>query len=418
MATTGSGSASLTVGIVGGSIAGCTAAIMLARIGCDVTVFERSHGELQGRGAGIGSYARVIDELYEQGLVDDDFPVTSSASMHYLRRTDAENRLGRHAWQQRHDFTMMHWGDLYRQLRKRVPNTAYRPGCDITDVRQPNESKAALTLSTGETATFDVVVFADGYRSFGRQQLFPDTELRYAGYVAWRGLVGEDAVNDPDPLEQAMVRIGYSGGHGIIYLVPGLDGSTVRRQRLINWAIYVPVTEHELPAMLTDSDGRVHGGSLPPRAMPIERENRLKESFRTHFPTYWSGIIDRTPNTFVQAIYDTTVPAYRSGRICLAGDAGALAPPHTGSGVFKAMNNGLGLASALETADSIDAGLATWNESQTAGGNRMVIYGRQAEEALVTAIPNWAEMSEPEMEEWWTSVGAEAARAFGRARAS
>ena len=44
----------LRVGIVGGSIAGCVTAIELARLGADVTVFERSR-HLQDRGAGLGS---------------------------------------------------------------------------------------------------------------------------------------------------------------------------------------------------------------------------------------------------------------------------------------------------------------------------------------------------------------------------
>ena len=43
-------SKSLKVGIVGGSIAGCSAAILMSRAGHDVTVFERSRGVLQGRG--------------------------------------------------------------------------------------------------------------------------------------------------------------------------------------------------------------------------------------------------------------------------------------------------------------------------------------------------------------------------------
>ena len=274
----------LRIGIVGGSIAGCTTAIALERIGCDVTVFERSHGELQGRGAGIGSYAQVIGELQKQNLVDDDFPVTSSSAMDYRRRAKREERLGRLAWRQHLDFTLMHWGDLYRQLRKRVPDSAYRPGSRVTAIQQPSASEVTVELSSGETATFDVVVFADGYQSFGREQLVPGTALRYGGYIAWRGLVDEGAVDDPEPLEQAMVRIGYSGGHGIFYFVPGFDGSTVRHRRLINWAIYVPVDEKSLPEMLTDNEGRVHDGSLPPGAMPLARENRLKASFRDHFP--------------------------------------------------------------------------------------------------------------------------------------
>jgi 2-polyprenyl-6-methoxyphenol hydroxylase-like FAD-dependent oxidoreductase len=49
-------SKSLKVGIVGGSIAGCSAAILMSRAGHDVTVFERSRGVLQGRG-GRNCYA-------------------------------------------------------------------------------------------------------------------------------------------------------------------------------------------------------------------------------------------------------------------------------------------------------------------------------------------------------------------------
>ena len=41
------------VAVIGGSIAGCAAAIALRRAGCEVTVFERSQGALRARGAGI-----------------------------------------------------------------------------------------------------------------------------------------------------------------------------------------------------------------------------------------------------------------------------------------------------------------------------------------------------------------------------
>ena len=42
------------VAVIGGSIAGCAAAIALSRAGCDVTVYERSLGDLADRGFGIG----------------------------------------------------------------------------------------------------------------------------------------------------------------------------------------------------------------------------------------------------------------------------------------------------------------------------------------------------------------------------
>lgn len=45
----------LNIGIIGGSIAGCSAAILLGREGHKVDVFERSRGDLVGRGGGMGA---------------------------------------------------------------------------------------------------------------------------------------------------------------------------------------------------------------------------------------------------------------------------------------------------------------------------------------------------------------------------
>ena len=42
------------VGVVGGSIGGLTAALVLRDLGCEVDVFERSGTALEARGAGIG----------------------------------------------------------------------------------------------------------------------------------------------------------------------------------------------------------------------------------------------------------------------------------------------------------------------------------------------------------------------------
>jgi len=62
----------LKVGIVGGSIAGCTTAIELVRLGCDVTLYERTGEELKDRGAGIGVPPSVIDTFIRRDLVDAD----------------------------------------------------------------------------------------------------------------------------------------------------------------------------------------------------------------------------------------------------------------------------------------------------------------------------------------------------------
>ena len=62
----------LNIGIVGGSIAGCTAAIELHRAGHQVTVFERSPAALKDRGAGMAAPVDTIKQLIERDLIDAD----------------------------------------------------------------------------------------------------------------------------------------------------------------------------------------------------------------------------------------------------------------------------------------------------------------------------------------------------------
>ena len=55
------------VGVIGGSIAGCAAAIALRRNGCDVTVFERTASAQECRGTGIAIPQTLNDILKFKG---------------------------------------------------------------------------------------------------------------------------------------------------------------------------------------------------------------------------------------------------------------------------------------------------------------------------------------------------------------
>ncbi|SCD41539.1 MULTISPECIES: hypothetical protein [unclassified Streptomyces] len=62
--------AALRIGVVGGSIAGCAAAVAGFRAGADVTVYERSGAELQDRGFGIVIPPPLHRELVGSGHLD------------------------------------------------------------------------------------------------------------------------------------------------------------------------------------------------------------------------------------------------------------------------------------------------------------------------------------------------------------
>ena len=105
--------------------------------------------------------------------------------------------------------------------------------------------------------------------------------------------------------------------------------------------------------------------------------------------------------SFVQPIFSGTVPAYRRGRMALLGDAGAVAPPFTGSGVFKAMMNAVELATTLAESSSVDGALEDWSARQTERGKRLAALGDQMEVAFVWEAPDLSSMTEPDARAWW-----------------
>lgn len=394
----------LKVGIIGGSIAGCTTAIELVRLGCEVTLFERTGEELKDRGAGIGVPPSVIDTFIQRDLVDADIPYFPSRSFTRIWRTEQEHRYGYWAWDQPANLALLNWGGLYRNLRKRVPDQVYRTGQRVVSLHQQEDSRVQVALANGTTQEFDLVVCADGYTSLGRRALFPEATIKYAGYVLWRGFLLEKELDESKPLDSGVRCLGYPGGHGIFYFVPGPDESTAPGRRLVNWGIYTPVPEALLTDFLTDKEGNPREGSLPPGAMPLSTETPLKQKAYERIPDYYAEIVDKSPDTFAYAIYDCQVPAYRKGRICLVGDAGAFARPHSAAGALKGINDATALGDALKTHRSVEEALAQWNTIRTETNNNLVKFGNQLGKALVTEIPDWSKMDATSMEKWFTSI--------------
>lgn len=393
------------IAVVGGSIAGCAAAIELSRIGCDVTVHERSGEQLKDRGAGIGVPRQVIETFIERDLVDADLPYFPVDSFLRICRSDTDPRHGRIAWDQPVTLAALNWGALYRNLRARVPEGCYcthRQAVALQghDGREEDE-QAAIDFADGSREQADVVVCADGYSSLGRSTLFPELAFDYAGYVLWRGALDESALDDSGPLERGIHCVGYPAGHGIFYFVPGAANSVARGERLVNWGMYLPVADSELSIFLTDASGTLHTGSLPPGSMPPATEAALKRTASGLLPTYYADLVNRSDVTFVYAIYDCEVPAYCRGRICLAGDAGAFARPHSGAGALKGTEDAIALASALAGADDLDQALAGWSEARTVANNSLVRFGNQLGDAFVTNIPDWSTMSEAAIASWY-----------------
>jgi len=323
----------------------------------------------------------------------------------FVVRCDEEDPdLGRTIWVQSFASASTNWDVLYGQIRRRVPDAVFHQGSHVVSIRKQVEDEVSLELADGRVLGFDLVVCADGYDSLGRRTLFPGHEPRYVGYIIWRGLIPEKLVADIAPFEGVRVFAMYEGGHAIFYLVPGRNGELKAGSRRLNWGIYDRVTGEDLERILTDAEGTVHRGSLPPGAASDTQVAYVHSLARTYFPRFTAQVVCATDKPFVQSINEARVPAYHRGRICLIGDASTLVRPHTAAGSVKAMTDALALTKALATAGPLDATLQAWDNERCAAGNQLVSLGQALGEALVTRVPDWSAMNPAMMERLYAGV--------------
>ncbi|MFJ2769089.1 FAD-dependent monooxygenase [Streptomyces sp. NPDC087300] len=397
------------VAVVGGSIAGCAAALAAHRGGADeITVYERAAGDLADRGVGLAVHDARYAELAPAGYMDADMPwVQLVRRRWYVRDEGAAGPVGREIAVMPFPFRTYNWGPLWRELRRRIPGPVeFRTGAAVQALRT-GPGGTELDTAAG-TEHFDLVIGADGYRSVTRAGAFGDVRPAYAGYLAWRGAFPETRLKDPGLwADEDCVYAVFPGGHVIIYRIP--DGAGGRR---VNWVLYTaPPPDLDLGLGL---DLRLTGPtSLPPGGLTEALAAHLGYVADELLPPYWGAVLRATApdELFLQPMYDFTAPRCTTGRVLLVGDAAAVARPHTGAGAVKALQDATCLESALATADTWADALDTYDTDRTLSGRSMVDLGRRLGGALVQATPDWRAMDQASMEDWWRR--ADGGAAFG-----
>lgn len=359
--------------IIGGSLGGLFTSLLLRQAGWDVTVFERSAGDLASRGAGVGTHPEQLDVMRRLGVdVDASLGVTITSRICLGRDGAVIANLP-------FEKVMSSWGQLYRALRRLLPDADYRSGMLLQAVEQHDDGVTAI-FADGSRIDGDLLIGADGLRSTVRSCCFDAGDPCYAGYVAWRGVLSAD--NVPPLVRDTILDhfAFYLPPHEMVlsYPVPThMDEADPPRFGL-NWMWYHPAHETKiLPAMCTDASGRYYKAGIPPPLIRPEVIAKFQTDVQALLPPPYAAAMAATPDPFFQPIFDLEPSSIVAGRVALLGDAACVARPHVAAGVTKAALNAAWLTDALiASATDIDSALATYAARAQPFGSAMVARAR------------------------------------------
>lgn len=357
--------------VVGGSLGGLLAATTLRAAGWSVDVFERSPNALDSRGGGIVLQPDVLAAFHFAGVAQGEALGVRSGDRIYL---DASDRVVHRTYMPQMQTS---WNRLHGAMHAALPTGTVHAGERLVSFRETAGRVMAL-FDSGRVESGDLLVGADGSRSTVRRQLLPGNEPRFAGYVAWRGLVPESKVAGPVAARLGDAFVFQQGRDHLLleYLVPGEDGSLVEGRRRRNWVWYRRLDREGLARLLTARDGSTHALALPPGMAKDGDVAALRRDAQALLAPSLQALVLGTEAPFVQAIVDLSVPRMRFGATVLIGDAAFVPRPHTAGSTAKAAANALSLAQALrvDAREPVDR-LARWEAEQLALGRTMCAAG-------------------------------------------
>jgi 2,6-dihydroxypyridine 3-monooxygenase len=373
--------ASIRVGIVGGSLGGLNAALWLRAVGCDVTIYERSAKPLLGLGAGIVLNPATLRWFGENGGADIEAVSVPSNVIRYIDfrgATLAERPDG---------YRFSSYNALYRGFLDAFGPDRYRLGRAVVKSGQ-TPTMAIATFADDSTANLDLLVCADGIRSHYRQAqaaYAPELVPSYAGYVAWRGIVRSRDVSTAtfNALFNAITYHVMPRSHMLAYPIPVVDRDDADGLPQLNWLWYRNVSNDELSALMTDRDGQPRDLSLGPGAVRDDNVLALWEDAGEHLPPIFAELVTKTAQPFVQVIVDCDPVRMAHNRICTIGDAAFVARPHAAAGSAKACDDGYQLAQALLAHNfDVRSALKSWEANQLVLGRAVLERTREAGDSL------------------------------------
>jgi 2-polyprenyl-6-methoxyphenol hydroxylase-like FAD-dependent oxidoreductase len=358
--------------IIGGSLSGLFAALLLRHRGWDVDIYERVESELAGRGAGIVTHQPLWDALDELGIT---WRENLGVEIKTRRVFGLDGTL---LLEYECPQIMTAWDRMYDLLRSHFPSERYHRGKGLMRIDQSADTVTA-SFADGTRAGGDILIGCDGLRSTVRGLVLPEVHPVYAGYVAWRGLIAENAF-PPHLHEQLFMHLAFClprGEQMLGYPVAGPNNDLRPGHRRYNLVWYRPADEQTaLKRLLTDDTGVTYDISIPPPAVSRAAIAEMREAAGRVLAPQFRECWRMAEQPFLQAIYDVQSPRLAFGRVTILGDASYVARPHCGAGVTKAADDAMVLMEALSSTPDIEEALQRYEAMRVPFGCRVVAHAR------------------------------------------
>lgn len=296
--------------IVGGGLAGLTLANYLAYQGREPLIVEQASNWRES-GYGIGLWEdglAVLDELgrletvREHAADPDGFEIRSSAGGLLTRTSIAPEQTL---------LLAIYRGDLHAALREEVPDDWIRMGTSPKRIDERSDD-VVVTFDDGTTATFSLVVGADGVHSIVREQCFTSWSLREYDTYIWSLWAPQDVDVGSD-----MVSVWGPGSEGFVARVGNRVG-------------------FNLAARL----------DAPPEPPAREALRAQAETIGWQLPELLDGTEDEP---FFDRVRDVNCETWHTDRVVLIGDAAHAVHPISGMGASLALQDARALAQELAT---------------------------------------------------------------------
>lgn len=220
--------------VVGAGIGGLTAALVLARAGFKVNIYEQAH-RLDPVGAGLQLAPNAMHILDGLGLVPALRKTAVESESILIRKGDSARRIGgmdqgafaMQRWGA--PFFVIHRGDLQMTLLEaayKEANITLTLGRRLEDIRSTPDHVTAVFSKYGDEIEVEaaLLIAADGIWSRARAHVGLTAPANFSGCVAWRTVIPADIAPEAARIPRTNLWL-HPGGHVVHY--PIRDGKEI-----------------------------------------------------------------------------------------------------------------------------------------------------------------------------------------------